>query len=117
MGDAQIVNQRVHVCVFVHLCVNTANREEVFCRNSKLHQFEVELFPRQLHKVNHLALSSQWRVSGIDVVICGATGGNVVCEDMRTATVCVSTLTQRHKRVGEHTLVDTVRIFVNKGRR
>lgn len=75
-----MVDQRVCVCAFVHLCVNTANREEVLCKNSKLHQFEVEFFPPQLLRLNHLTLSSRWRVSGIDVDFCGAAGVNVrVC--------------------------------------
>lgn len=42
-----------------------------------------------------------------------------LCVETRTVTVCVSTVTHRHKREGEQNThsFDTVRIFVNEGRR
>lgn len=81
------MDQRVHVCVFVHFCVNTANGDESSCRNSKLHQSEVEFCPQQLHKRTRPAVSSPQGVSGIDVGIWSPRQiVDRMCEKMGTVT-------------------------------
>lgn len=43
------------VCVFVHLCVITENREAL-CRNSRFHHFEAAFSPPHLHRLTHVVI-------------------------------------------------------------